>query len=256
MKRILLLSISILLLSYTAKAQLLADFETVVPIIKAFSPNGDYAPALAENPWVDDINPSANVFGGASTAGTWEGFYFDTVNFDFSNSTTFTMLVNGGAEGVVKLKLEDKTNGNVTISVDVDYTEVDDWQLMSFTYDGVDPIYDRATIFFDFGSETAGNMWYFDQFIGPEGYEGNAVESIDRQNRVYPNPFLNKLNIKSTTALTEVDIFNIMGQNVLTENGLNALSVDLETSQLRNGIYFMKTKDVNGRISTSKLIKN
>lgn len=256
MKQILLLLLALLMAGTVANAQLLADFETVTPVITAFSPNGDYAPASAENPWIDDINPSDSVFGGATVGGTWEGFYFDTTYFDFTNSTTFTMLVTGESEGVVKLKIEDKTDGNVTTSVDMDYTDVDEWQLMSFTFEGVSPIYDRATIFFDFGSDEAGNFWYFDQFIGPEGYEGNSVESVDRQNRIFPNPCVDQLSIKSTTRLTDVNLFNMAGQNVLSKTDVNRLSLDLKTARLNKGVYMVQTKDVNGRVSTAKIIKN
>ncbi|MFA9391271.1 MAG: T9SS type A sorting domain-containing protein [Prolixibacteraceae bacterium] len=262
MKKILLLSISFLLIYTLANAQMYANFEDVTPVLGPFSANGDYAPAIMENPFNDDYNPSDSVFGGASVGGTWEGVWFDAGDFiDFSNSFTFTMLVNGEAEGLPMLKIEDNTNGAVFIETNADesYTQVDEWQLMTFTVAGVDAelseIYNRIVVFMDFGSEEIGNMWYWDNLIGPDGYEGTGLNTVKDRNLVFSNPFSNQLKIYSVAALTDVQIFNAMGQKVLEEHGLNSMSLNLETSQLKNGIYFLQSKDVAGRITKSKMIK-
>lgn len=261
MKKILLIGVIAFLTHGICNAQLYADFEDVTPKLTSFSQNSNYSPSVMENPWPDDNNPSEMVYGGSSVVGTWEGSWFDCDDFiDFSNSFTFTMLVNAEAEGQVMLKIEDKTDNTTFIETPVDYTETDEWQLLSFTVEGVDAdvsdIYNRIAIFMDFGSEEVGNMWYWDMLVGPDGYQGTSVESYDRQNRVYPNPCSDVLKIRSTSKMVELKLLNLAGQDVLCRTDINSVSVNLSTSELKPGIYFVRTKDVDGRISVSKIYKN
>jgi len=261
MKQILLLSVFVFFFVAHVNAQLMADFEELTPVLESFSQNGDYTPGIIENPLVDNNNPSDFVFGGASVGGVWEGMWFDTEDFlDFTNSLSFTMLVYGEVAGTAMIKIEDKTDGAVFIEVSADYTDVLEWQELTFTFDLVEPepstIYNRVVVFLDFGSEEVGNLWYFDKLIGPAGHEETSVEAIkSKNNNIYPNPFTNQLQVTSANNISEVSLFNLVGQNVLTVKEINASRVNIETEHLQYGVYFMKTKNVNGTVSSSKLIK-
>ena len=77
----------------------------------------------------------------------------------------------------------------------------------------------------------------------------DAVPEYSKEAKVYPNPAQNMLHVEGT-GLTEVEVFNIMGQSVL-HVGENFETVDI--SHLQNGIYFVRLKTNDGE-KTVKLV--
>lgn len=72
---------------------------------------------------------------------------------------------------------------------------------------------------------------------------------------MYPNPAKNVLNIESSTAITNVDIYDITGKQVLTTTGfLN--STQLNISSLNSGLYLVKLTAENNSTVIKKLIIN
>jgi len=72
---------------------------------------------------------------------------------------------------------------------------------------------------------------------------------------VYPNPVEGIMNIKSATDIRSISITTITGQQVLKENISSNKIARINTSDLNRGVYFIKVIDVNGGISTKKIIK-
>ena len=72
----------------------------------------------------------------------------------------------------------------------------------------------------------------------------DAVPEYSKEAKVYPNP--------EGTGLTEVEVFNIMGQSVLNIND-NIETVDI--SHLKNGIYFIRIKTTEGEKTVKMVIK-
>ena len=77
----------------------------------------------------------------------------------------------------------------------------------------------------------------------------DAVPEYSKEAKVYPNPAKNILHVEGA-GLTEVEVFNIMGQSVLNINE-NFETVDI--SHLQNGIYFIRIKTTEGE-KTVKLV--
>ena len=77
----------------------------------------------------------------------------------------------------------------------------------------------------------------------------DAVPEYSKEAKVYPNPAQNILHIEGG-GLTEVEMFNIMGQSMLNINE-NIETVDI--SHLQNGIYFVRLKTNDGE-KTVKLV--
>lgn len=84
---------------------------------------------------------------------------------------------------------------------------------------------------------------------------------------VYPNPAHSKLNIKlagvvdASTGLSTgekflLEVFNSIGQNVLTEELKNTNENCLDISSFEGGLYFYKITLESGGVSAGKLIKN
>jgi len=86
-------------------------------------------------------------------------------------------------------------------------------------------------------------------------YENQGNLSVDQNQlanfSIYPNPTSGKLNIDSETTVTNINISNQLGQQVKAK--INTNTIDL--SNLKKGLYFVKIKDINGRIGVKKVVK-
>jgi len=87
------------------------------------------------------------------------------------------------------------------------------------------------------------------------GLAADCVLGIDDVNSssvvIYPNPATSIINIESITQITKVDIYNQLGQLVLSNSNQNKIDV----SSLSQGFYYLKLQDVNGNIGIEKVIK-
>jgi hypothetical protein len=77
--------------------------------------------------------------------------------------------------------------------------------------------------------------------------------SINEAVTIYPNPATTSLNFDSNETVTKVTIFNITGQNMITNSSLNNGTLDV--SELARGIYFARVSLANGNSGTIKFIK-
>jgi len=91
----------------------------------------------------------------------------------------------------------------------------------------------------------------FDLFIfDPSlGISDNELENV----AVYPNPVVSQLNIEVSEVINQVDIFNILGQVVLTIEG-NSNKMNIDVSSLTAGTYMARVTSGNAS-KTIKLIK-
>lgn len=80
------------------------------------------------------------------------------------------------------------------------------------------------------------------------------VESVvyDKDVTVYPNPANDFINVKGED-IQYVEIYNSIGLKVASQNVNNSESIDI--SEFASGIYFVRTLDKKGNISTTKIIK-
>ena len=110
------------------------------------------------------------------------------------------------------------------------------------------------------GGELTENYQYA-CLIRPEGLgveEHEAVNPVTTA-RVYPNPATDMLNIEvnaSQASEMSINVYNIMGQNVMNQNvnittGMNTKNINV--SELNSGIYFLTVK-ANGFENTMKFI--
>ena len=71
--------------------------------------------------------------------------------------------------------------------------------------------------------------------------------------KLYPNPATNVLNIQSVSNIEKVSVYNLLGQQVISETPNKAL-VSLDVSTLQVGVYVVKTT-VDGNVSSTRFIK-
>ena len=84
-----------------------------------------------------------------------------------------------------------------------------------------------------------------------------GIEDIHHQNNIeiYPNPFEERLNIKSNyTDDLEMTIYDLTSRNMIHTRFTN--SVSLNTEQFGKGIYLYEIRNVNGVVKKGKVVKN
>ena len=81
-----------------------------------------------------------------------------------------------------------------------------------------------------------------------------STTEVETNNKlsIYPNPTTDFLNINSEIAISELKISDINGRII---NNLQFIDDKLYVGELQKGIYFIKIIDINGNISTEKIIK-
>ncbi len=89
-------------------------------------------------------------------------------------------------------------------------------------------------------------MMKIDDVTGP-ATSGAGIETsnIDNSISVYPNPVKSILNIKSSSKVLRINMYNILGQTVLSSTP-KVTHASLNTSNLDAGIYFVYIETENG----------
>lgn len=98
-----------------------------------------------------------------------------------------------------------------------------------------------------------GNDAYYDNFvITSSNLSSNPFENVSVT--AYPNPVNDVISIAvpNEVQITQVAVYNITGQEVLTTNQTQNINV----SQLASGTYLLKATSANGTTLTKKIIKN
>lgn len=100
--------------------------------------------------------------------------------------------------------------------------------------------------------DVAASSYLSDQIIwfenkGPLGIYENTTNLFS----LYPNPTNGLLNINSTLTISEISVYNNLGQLLFASEKTNHVDI----SALSEGIYFVKIKDENGQSETKKIIK-
>lgn len=87
--------------------------------------------------------------------------------------------------------------------------------------------------------------------------EGNLLLSTVELKKfgfsLFPNPTTGLINFKANEAVSQIEIFNTLGQEVFNK-ALNVTNGQLDVSHLNNGIYSIKAT-INGQSGTMKFIK-
>ena len=72
--------------------------------------------------------------------------------------------------------------------------------------------------------------------------------------KMYPNPVTHILNITDLENVNRIEIFNTTGQRI-QEIDVNNETIQIETENFENGIYFVNFYDEKGVVATQKFIK-
>lgn len=134
----------------------------------AFENFGNATSTVIDNPDPSGIDVSERVaqFVKAAGAETWAGSLLTLGNpIDFSNNKLFKMKVWSPKSGaIVKLKVENLTNGDISAEVDALTTVSNEWEELSFDFSSIDVNnqYQKIVFFFDFDVPGDDATYYFD----------------------------------------------------------------------------------------------
>jgi hypothetical protein len=141
----------------------------------AFSDFGNVTSTVIDNPDASGINTSARVAQSVKPDGaeTWGGSFLTLGNpIDFSVNKVFKVKVWSPKSGViVKLKVENLTDGDIAMEVDAVTTVSNEWEELSYDFSAIDEnnTYQKIVIFFDFDNPGDGSVYYFDDIKQTSG---------------------------------------------------------------------------------------
>ena len=109
-----------------------------------------------------------------------------------------------------------------------------------------DIFYNSADIYFDY------NLPIYTNIVDTKVVNNLSIDPyLQEESYIYPNPTNGILNIVSNNTIKNIEIFNSLGQLVISKK--NRSSVDI--SYLENGLYFIKFLDGLNNIYIKKVIK-
>lgn len=110
----------------------------------------------------------------------------------------------------------------------------------------------KADIFFDFNAAVETNT-VTTEVTNPLSVEQTSLTDFS----IFPVPATELLTIHSKTGISQIEIYNSLGQLVFSDkirNGSKENTINI--ASLQPGIYFLKIKDENGMYGTKKILKN
>lgn len=156
---------------------------------------GNVSSSVVSNPDPSGLNTSSTVAQSVKPTGAevWAGTFIQLDDpIDFSSLNNMKVNVWSPVSGiVVKMKLENADDPNVSTELDVVNTLSNEWETLVFDFSAADlsPEYSKVVLFFDFGNPGNDNTYYFDdidlaqstseEFELVEDFEGTAPTFID-----------------------------------------------------------------------------
>ena len=156
------------------------------------------------------------------------------------------------------MKIENSQDPTQSVETDMNTTVAGEWETMEFDFlnesEGTaalntDFVFDMASIFFNFGS--SGNqdiVYYFDNVSF--GSQLSADDNILGAYRIYPNPFIDVINVFGIEGDEIIFINDILGKEIFRGVGLEEINL----SSFEKGTYFL-TLSKGSQSSTFKVIK-
>jgi hypothetical protein len=214
---------------------------------------------VVSNPDLSGANTSETVVKSVKTEGSQ--FYAGTAMgidtpIDFSESESISIKTWSPKANIpVRLKLE--AAGGVFVELDTNTTLENQWETLTWDFSGQTAGIDFTTVvvFFEFVPDLPGDgsTYYYDdievtQALSISDYESFSVSS-------FPNPVKNTWNVSSIDEISQINIYNILGENVATFSPYtNTYSLDM--SHFNSGIYLIKIVSSIGETHTLKVLKN
>ncbi|MBN2175345.1 MAG: T9SS type A sorting domain-containing protein [Bacteroidales bacterium] len=216
----------------------------------------------------DPTNASNMVAKTTKTSGaeTWAGTTIGgTTGFPdpipFAVGETFmTVRVWSPLEGIpIRLKVEDSGDPTISVETEAIITTASEWETLVFDFSNEAPgtaeinfdyDYNKASIFFNFGTVGADNIYYWDDVDF-----GDFVSVVDhpfKKLNILQNPVGDVLTVSDNVEIEFVYAYVLSGQSIqLSKVGENSY----DTSSLTSGVYTVLAVDTAGNKLVAKILK-
>nr|WP_294773769.1 T9SS type A sorting domain-containing protein [uncultured Flavobacterium sp.] len=208
-------------------------------------------PTQPTNTVIQSIKTNTAELWAGTTIGTNAGFSAP-IPFTSTNRKMYVRVWSPDAGIPVRLKVEVSGQPTQSCETQTNTTVANGWQTMEFDFNNqasgtaaFNPAfaYNMASIFFNFltpGSVAGEKTYYFDDVSYGTPFLSNNEFDIVSFN-LYPNPAKGTLNIFSNSELSEIKIYNTLGQLVTKQNATsNQTSIDV--SHLTKGVYIVSVQ--------------
>ncbi|MGB0985239.1 MAG: T9SS type A sorting domain-containing protein, partial [Saprospiraceae bacterium] len=253
-----------------AKPDLPITFEDTVTI------NHDIVGFGGNNSWmvVDPTDNTNTVLQSTKEAGsqTWAGTTMGNSGLAMAipitaTNTKMTVRVwSPDANTPVLLKIEDTSNGAVSVETLVSTTVAGQWDTLEFDFMNnaantpaldLTKTYDKVSIFFDFGTAGTGKTYYCDDVMMGTLISTNQLIVDERLFTLQPNLANNYTNIRFDKNMAiqqaSVNVYNALGQHVSNVVVENTDTYRMNTSNLPSGMYYVNVQ-VGNKMATKRLV--
>ncbi|MDQ3017259.1 MAG: T9SS type A sorting domain-containing protein, partial [Bacteroidota bacterium] len=94
-------------------------------------------------------------------------------------------------------------------------------------------------------------------FFAAHCESSTAIHKAEKlSSTIHPNPVLKQLHIECEASISSITIHDAKGRQLSEMRNINAFSVNINCAQLTPGLYFIKIIAEDGRLLTSKFVKN
>ncbi len=216
-------------------------------------------PANSSNTVAKTVKNSGSETWAGTTMSTDDGFA-SAIPFT-SDNKKMSIKIYSPAPGItIRLKVEDKTDGNITCETESLTTVANSWEVIVFDFsnqaDGTAALdiantYDKASIFFDFGNTGDNSSYYWDD-VKFGGSSTSDIQHLTKEISVYPNPVEDIFVVQGVNNVQNLNIYSVNGQLV---NFTKVSNNSFDVSNLQSGVYTISATDNEGNVITGKLIK-
>ena len=214
------------------------------------------------NHYVEVIKTDESGTSAGVTIGTEEGFATDIPITSSDTKMYAHVYVEGTTQtGIpVRFKIENSNDPTQSVETEAFTTVADEWEVLEFDFSneatGTAALntsypFNMASIFFNFGSIGDNETIYrFDNVSFGSPISLGINDNIFTPYRVYPNPFIDKINIIGIEGYEIIFINDILGKEIFRGVGLEEINL----SSFEKGTYFL-TVSKGSQSSTLKVIK-
>ena len=185
---------------------------------------------------------------------TWDsGSQFPELNFGVKNTWIATATYVIGDIVISGNTYCKNTSGANSISPAVPQTDTANWVLCDATgavAPAVGAILGGALNINPLANSVYVDSMVFDNVV-PSALGTAEFENTTNTISLYPNPAHVVLNISSTNSITKIEVYDMQGRNVASNN--NASNVNVES--LVKGVYIVKVMQENGSVVAKQFIK-
>jgi hypothetical protein len=189
---------------------------------------------------------------------TWDnGYQFPELNFGVKTTWSATATYAIGVIVISGNTYCKNTSGANSVSPAVPHTDTTNWVIVnaSGTIADASPATNGAILGGALDINALTNSVYVDSIVF-DNVVPSALSTTDFGNTkntisLYPNPVQEVLNISSSDSIAKIEVYDIQGRNVASNN--NASNVNVVS--LGKGVYIIKVVQENGSVITKQFIK-